>query len=303
MFFIILSAIFWMMQIYRQKFEATQVIPIKYVNVPDSIIFVNELPKQISTRIKDDGILLFRYYFTKQHDSLEINVRDIVNESSTNIIQGGVLEQLIKSKLFVSSELLTYSPSYISCQYVTLNETRLPVIYDGYINLDHGYIIDGDLKIDPEYVKAYGSKESLDTLKYVHTMADTLTDIKDDKIIPIKIKPVKGVKFVPNIVYLTIPVDIYNQKEISLPVECVNLPSNISIRFFPSTVKVVMYVGQKRYNDITADDFEVVVDYNDLKDSKDSAIPVRIVKSPDFVRTQQPVPSEVEFIMEQEAEN
>lgn len=291
------------MQVYRQKFEATQVIPIKYVNVPDSVIFVNELPAQITTRIKDDGILLFRYYFTKQNDSLEINVREIVDESSTNIIQGGLMEQLIKTKLFASSELLTYSPSYISFQHVLLNETRLPVIYDGYVNLDPGYIIDGDLKLDPEFVKVYGSKESLDTLKFAHTEADTLTDIKEDKIFPIKIKPARGVKFVPNIVYLTVPVDKYNQKEVVVPVRCENLPSNLNIRFFPSTVKIMMYVGKKRYNDITAQDFDVVVDYNDLKDIKDSTIPVRIVKSPDFVRTQHPEPAEVEFILEQEVEN
>lgn len=300
LFFIILSSIFWMMQIYRQKFEATQVIPIKYVNVPDSIIFVNELPTHINTRIKDDGILLFRYYFTKDRDSLEINVREIVNESSTNIIQGGVMEQLIKSKLFVSSDLLTYSPSYISFQHVILNETRLPVIYDGHINLDPGYIIDGDLTIDPEFVKAYGSKENLDALKYAHTEADTLTDITEDKIVPIKIKPIRGVKFVPNIVYLTIPVDKYNQKDIMVPVRCENLPPNMKIRFFPSSVKITMYVGKKRYNDITAEDFDVIVDYEDLKNLKDSTIPVRIVKSPDFVRTQNPEPSEVEYIIEQQ---
>jgi len=292
-----------MMQIYRQKFEATQVIPIKYVNVPDSIIFVNELPDEITTRIKEDGILLFRYYFTKRTDSLEINVRDIVDESSTNILQGGVFEQMIKSKLFVTSDLLSYSPSYISFQHVLLNEKRLPVIYDGYINLDPGYIIDGDLKIDPDYVKVYGSKESLDTLKFAHTVADTLTDFKEDKIIPIKIKPVRGVKFVPDIIYLTVPVDEYNTKEIEVPIKSINIPSNLKIRFFPSTVKITAFVGKKRYNDINSEDFEVIIDYNDLKDSNESTIPVRIVKSPDFVRTKHPVPSEVEFIIEQEAEN
>lgn len=302
LFFVLLASIFWVMQIYRQKFEATQIIHIKYINIPDSILFVSEMPCEISARYKDDGINLFKYYFTKQNDSLEVNVESIITNAEPLTIQGGLMEQLIKSKLLPSSELLSYYPSYMSFQYTPLNDKLLPVIYDGYIKLSRGHIIDGELKINPENVKAYGSKEALDTLMFAHTVADTL-NIVGDKTVSVKIGPIDGVRFVPDVVMLTVPVDEFTEKELSVTIKCTNLPKNVTARFFPPVVKIPVFVGLKHYKDISADGFDVVVDYNDIKNMTEPTIAVRILKSPDFVKTKPPIPSEVEFILEDSSDN
>lgn len=299
-FFLLLSTIFWIMQIYRQKFESTYTIPIKYTNIPDSIIFENKLPLKIEARIKEGGGTLFRYYFTKRKDSLEINIKKLISRSSDRIIEGSAFEQMVRSKLFVTSELISTNPNSISYRYDILEEKRVPVIYDGYINLNSGHIIDGDLSIVPDYVTVYGSRAALDTISFAHTVNDTLNNITEDKIVSIDIAPIKGVKFVPNKIELAIPIDEYTMKVVEVPIECVNLPPHLSIKFFPSFVKIPFYVGLKRYKDITTKDFEIKIDYNDLKDLKSPTIPVRIVKSPDYVKTRMPEPSEVEFILEQE---
>ena len=303
LFFVMLASIFWIMQIYRQKFEATQIIPINYVNIPDRILLVNDMPTHIKARYKDDGITLFKYFFTKDKDSLVINVKKIINNNpQPYIIQSGVLEQMIRSKLFATSDLLSYYPSYISFQYAPLNKKQLAVIYDGYINLNPGYMKDGELKITPDFVKAYGRKEALDTLLYAHTYADTITNLTGDKTISVKIKPINGIKFVPNTVQISIPVDEYTEKEVEVPVKCINLPANMTARFFPPKVKIPMYVGLKRYKDISSANFQVVVDYNEIKEKTESTIALRILSSPDFVKTKSPVPSEVEFIIENNTE-
>ncbi|MBD8388262.1 hypothetical protein [Dysgonomonas sp. BGC7] len=298
LFFILLSSVFWMMQIYRQKFESTLSIPVKYVNVPDSIVFENELPTDVYVRIKDDGASLFKYYFTKRKDSLTVDVRDIIRNSSEKAIQGKNLEQFIRSKLLVTSELISYSPTRMSYEYVVLREKMLPVIYDGYINLATGHILDGDLATAPDSVKAYGSRAALDTLTYAYTTGDTLYNVSENNKIEVALKTVKGVRFVPNVVRLNVPAVIFIKKEVEVPVRCVNLPSNLDIRFFPSSVKIPFIVGKNRANEITANNFEITVDYNDLKDIKESSIPVRITESPDYIQTEQPIPSEVEFVLE-----
>ena len=297
-FFVLLATIFWLMQIWRQKFDAEFVIPVKYINVPDSIIFENELPNDIYVLIKDDGAALIKYFFTKKNDSLVVDVREIVKDTQEKVIQGRNFEQLIRSKLFFTSELISYSPTRVSYSYSVLKQKKLPVIYDGYVSLAPGYLIDGDLTLSPDSVVLYGSKAALDTIKYAHTMSDTLTKVTSHRKISIAIRPVKGVKFVPNTVELSIPVDEFIEKELEVPVVCVNLPENLIIKFFPSSVKIPILVGKKRYNSITSENFEVMVDYDDIKDFNESSIPVRITKSPDYIQTKIPVPSEVEFILE-----
>lgn len=299
LFFVLLASIFWMMLIYRQKFESTLTIPVKYVNIPDSIVFENELPNDVYVRIKDDGAALFRYYFTKRHDSLVVDVREIVRGTQEKVIQGRNFEQLIRGKLFVTSELISYSPTRLSYAYAVLLKKRLPVIYDGYVSLAPGLLLDDELTLKPDTVIVYGSKATLDTMYYAHTVGDTLKNINKDKKILIAMKSIKGVKYVPSTVELTIPVDEFIEKEVEVPVTAVNLPENLEIKFFPSSVKIPILVGKKRYNSIHADNFEVIVDYNELKDMIDTSIPIRITESPNYIQTKIPIPSEVEFVLEQ----
>jgi len=299
LFFVILASIFWMMQIYRQKFESTLTIPVKYVNIPDSIVFENELPNDVYVRIKDDGAALFRYYFSKRNDSLIVDVRDIVRGTQEKVIQGRNFEQLIRGKLYVTSELISYSPTRLSYAYAVLHQKRLPVIYDGYVSLAPGLLLDGELTLKPDSVLVYGSKAMLDTMYYAHTVGDTLNNINKDKRILVAMRSIKGLKYIPSTVELYIPVDDFIEKEIEVPVTCINLPDNLVIKFFPSAIKIPILVGKKRYNSITAENFEVLIDYNDLKDTKDASIPVRITESPNYIQTKMPIPSEVEFVLEQ----
>lgn len=299
LFFVLLSSIFWVMQIYRQNFESTLVIPVKYVNIPDSIVFENDLPTNINVRIKDDGASLFKYYFARRSDSLIVDVRDMVSGTQERVIQGRNFEQLIRGKLYATTELISYSPTRVSYAYAVLHQKKLPVIYDGYISLASGYLIDGELTIKPDSVLVYGSRSALDTLHYAHTVDDTLCDVTSDKKMVIAMRQTKGIRFVPNIVELSISVDKFNDKEVEVPVTCVNLPENLNIKIFPSSVKIPFLVGLKRFNDISSSDFQVIIDYNDLKHLKDASVPVRITESPEYIQAKVPIPSEVEFVLEQ----
>lgn len=300
LFFLLLSSIFWMMQIYRQKYEATLIIPVKYVNIPDSIVFENELPNEISVRIKDDGGTLFQYLLIRTDDSLVIDVRDIVKNTPDKIIQGRNFEQLIRTKLIPSSELISYTPTRMSFVFALLHFKKLPVIYNGSISFASGHMLVGDLSVSPDSVLVYGSKMTLDTLFYAYTVSDTIKNVSSEHKINVSMSPLQGIKYVPNTVELTIPVDKFLEKEVEVPITCINLPSNLSIKFFPSSVKIPILVGLKRNEEITSESFGITIDYNDIKDTKESSISVRITESPDFVRTKIPIPSEVEFVLEKQ---
>lgn len=299
LFFVILALIFWLMQIWRQEFESNLDIPVKYVNVPDSIIFEDDLPSNFNLRIKDNGSATLRYFFTKRKDSIIVDVRKAIKGSKNRAIKDKDFEQLIRQKLLSTTELTSYYPIQSSYAYATLHHKKLPVIYDGYVSLASGHLLDGDLILEPDSVIAYGSYSALDTLRYAHTVDDTLKEVTTAKKTPIAMQEARGIRFSPNIVELSIPVDEFTQKTVEVPIICLNLPDNLNIKFFPSTVKIPFFVGLKRYNDITAEDFKVVVNYDDIKDFRETSISVRIAESPDYVQTKLPIPSEVEFVLEQ----
>lgn len=299
-FFLLLSAIFWFMQIYRQNFNATYNIPIKYSSVPDSIVFNQQLPQEVSVTVNDNGFALFKYYFTKSNDSLDINVADIIQYSSSRVIQGLTFQQLIRNHLLNTSDILEFNPAGISFEYTTLEEKKVPIIFDGQIFLAAGYLLSGDIQIIPDSIMVYGSKELLNTISYVYTESDTILDFKSKNPLVYKIENIDNAKLSTNSIKVIIPVDKYTQKDIIVPIQCINTPENIEVKFFPSTVKISFLVGLSEYHSITDRDFSVELDYNDLKEIHDLSIPLRITSSPDHIKNLILSPSEVEFIFEQQ---
>lgn len=299
LFFLLLAIIFWGMQVYSQRIEIKLTLPIKYTNVATNILFEQELPSNVEVSILDYGSAILKYS-SRRMDSLEIDLGTIIKESNTKkILQGQVYEQLIRTKLLPSSELLNFSPAYISYAYNRVAVKKMPVLFDGVTNLSAGYQLDGDIIIYPDSVIAYGSAAALDTLTFAYTDRDTIKNIKESKRVDVALRKTKGVEYKPNKIKLDIPVDQFIVKELKVPVECINLPENLTIKFFPSEVSVSFFVGLKRYNLIESSNFKILVDYKDIKDLGNKSIPVRIIESPDFVRTRLPEPSEVEFILEQ----
>ena len=299
LFFLVLAIIFWIVQVYSQKMVIKLAIPIRYTNVSDDILFEHNLPEKINVDIKDLGSSVIKYT-SMWNDSIEIDLAGIIKQfPDRNTLQGQDLEQLIRSKLLPSSELIGYTPNYISYAYNKVSVRKLPVIFDGYIGLSSGYQLDGDVSVYPDTVIAYGSKTTLDTLSFAYTARDTISEIKGNLQVDIQLKEIAGVNFKPQKVKIDILVDKFLVKEVKVPIQCLNLPENFDIVFFPSEVTVSFFVGLKRYNLIESNDFKIQIDYKDIEKLNSSSIPIRIIEAPDFVRTQLPEPSEVEFILEQ----
>lgn len=299
-FCLLLSAIFWFIQVYRQNFTETFSIPVSYINVPDSIVFDYDLPPIIEVSIRDNGYNLFKHYFTKRHDTITIDVSDIVKYLPTKILQGVSLYQVIKDNLLSSSELLDYSPNSISFYYTPLLERKVPVIFDGQIFLAPDYLLNGDITVTPDSVTVYGSKEALNSMKYAYTVNDTISDFKSQENLTYALKSVNKLKFVPSEVQVTVPVDKYTQKDIMVPITCGNVPQGMNVRFFPSSVKVSFLVGISKYEKIGVEDFAIEFDYSELKSMKESFVSLRILSSPDYVQNLKMSPSEAEFIFEKE---
>ena len=295
--FLMIAIILWFMQIYNQNFETSIKLPIKYESVPNDIVFLDTLPSEINIRLRDDGFSMFKYFF-RNTDTLRLDVSAIIKGTSLKVLQGSSFDQYVRSSIFLSSQLMSYNPVRISFAYAPLESKRVPVIFDGNISLSPGYLLSSDIKITPDSVTIYGSSRELNRLVYIYTAKDTLTGLESSKNLKTKLLDVKKIKTVPNTVNILIPVEAYVQKNIEIPVECLNLPSDLNVKFFPSKVKLTFFVGISKSNSVSEKDFAVVVDYEDLKVSNSSSIPVRITSRPEYAGNLTITPPNVEFIFE-----
>lgn len=295
-FFLVIASILWFMQIYNQLFETNLRVPIKYKSVPDSIIFTDSLPTLMDVRVRDYGSNMFKYHWGTP-DSIVIDVASIINNStSSKNLQGVALEVFINEALTQSAQLLRYDPARINFSYSSLESRKLPVIFDGQINLSPGYFLNGDIQISPDSVTVYGTATDLAKMTYVYTNNDTISGLESDENTQIKLVKKRNLRYSTDKVNIFTPVEAYKQVKIFVPVECLNLPDNMIVKFFPSGVTLSFFTGVSMADSINLSDFSVAVDYEGLKESKQVSVPVRIKSSPPYAKNLTIDPPNVEYV-------
>lgn len=299
LFFLFLAVVFWVMQVFSQKLDIKYTIPIKYEALADTVIFDNPLPKEINLSLKDTGQNSIKY-FSKKNDSLIINIADVLKQSENKRnLQGNDFELLLKSKLLSSSELTGYYPTHISFSYNKIDAKKVPVVFDGHLELDLGYQFESEITLIPDSVMIRGAKGTLDKIKVAHTTNDTLKNIKNSDNLVFNIQQKEGIEFIPDNIKLNVAIDQFIDKTLSVPIKCINVPEHVNVKLFPSEATITCYVGLKRYNNVSPSDFRVIVDYKDIVKTSGSKVAYTIKSYPQFVRLQRIDNQEVEYIIEE----
>ena len=298
LFFLLLSFIFWLMLYSQRHIEGTYRIPLKYTNIPEDIVFDEPLPEYIEIRVTDNGYQIFKYDLSKK-DSIEINISEF-RENNIDAIQGNRLIQLIRTQLAPTTELLSYSPAIISLGASKLESKKLPVVFDGEITTSGGNLVIDSITLIPKTVTAYASKKQLAQLNQAITEYTVFENLKATSQFKVKIKKIEGIKFVPQEIDILIHIKEYTEKNFEIPITCSNLPKNLDVKFFPSHINVTFSVTLEEYNTITPEDFEIDLDYNELKSNQEGKIEVNLTKSPPSILNPRLSPSIVEFLFEKQ---
>jgi hypothetical protein len=148
-------------------------------------------------------------------------------------------------------------------------------------------------------VKVYAPKAILDTIGAAYTQPVSLEDVSDTVQERVLINPVKGARFIPDYTDLTLKVDVYAEKTVDVPVIGINFPQDKVLRTFPTKVKVTFQIGLSRFMEVNADDFLVVVDYNELLKEEGDMCKLVLKQYPEEVKHVRMNPSEMEYIIEQ----
>lgn len=296
-FFLLLSATFWFILVLRQTFEATIQVPVKYTNMPDSVLLKNELPSTISVVVSDKGLTLFRSFILNEDDTLEINVRNYISADNT-LLKDDQLTQLIKNKFEKSTTLLRYNPSRISLEYSLLKSKKIPVIFDGEVTTVPNFLLSGDIEVEPDSVIAYSSEEILNNLNVAFTTSNKFENLDKNSVFKLHIRQQHKVRFRPQFVNVAIPVAEFAQKEVTVPITCLNQPFGTEVVFFPSSVSVSFAVSLKDFNTISADDFSINLDYFELEQATNGVVKLRLTESPNYIQNISIRPASAEFILE-----
>lgn len=297
LFFLIMAFIFWLMLFFqKENVEGTYRFSLKYINIPEDVVFNNPLPQFIDISITDNGSEIFRLDITKK-DSLEIDVSEITS-GGTSILQGEQFRQILSSQFATSTRIRGYYPMTISLATSKLQSKELKVAFDGEITTSRGNLIADSVIFIPANVMAYGSEESLKSLNVAITEYTIFKNINATSQLPIDIYPIEGVKFSPSKVDIYIPVIEYTEHSFEVPITAKNLPRNLDVKFFPSRATISFSVPLDDYREMSIDDFSIELDYRSFHENNDGRVELEVTKKPTSILAPKISPTSVEFLFE-----
>ncbi len=298
LFFFLVATAFWLLQTLNNDYQAEFSIPLKLKKVPNNVVLTSELPGELKVQVKDKGTVLLNYMWGQTFHPIVLHFDEYARRGNHVVISPSELEKKITEQLESSSRLLAIKPDTIDFIYTKGYARKLPVRLAGTVSIGRQYYLT-DTILSPDSVVVYAPRSILDTIQSVYTQRVDMENITDTVSRKISLSPIKGAKFVPDFINVTLPVDMFTEKTLEVPIIGINFPSDKILRTFPSKVKVSFQIGLSRFRKVRADDFILVVSYEELLANKSDKYKVQLKAYPAGVSHIRINPEEVDFLIEQ----
>lgn len=299
LFFLMLSANFWLMHSIGTNKEIPITYEIEYINLPHNVKITNLLSKTVNVSVSEGRTSFVNYFFVQQTERLIIDLKDI----NQNIASGrkvysidNMVEQTIKNDFGADAKIANFNPKVIVVEYITLHSKTVPVVLASAVNAKSQFIVYDSIRISPPMVAIYGSAkdiDAVDTLKITDLQLDSLD--KNVEIIH-TLEAGKILSFDPEEVKINISVAKSTEKSFSVPIECKNAPEGLIMRAFPQSVTVSVLLPLNKFNEIDQNNFTAEIDYK--KCTVDNVCPIEVISKIKDINILRISPQEAEFSLE-----
>ena len=300
LFFLFLSSIFWLMMALNETYEQEIKVPVRLVNVPKNVVLTTEMEDTVRVTVRDKGFTLATYMYGDMIQPVSVNFSVYANrQTGYGYVPASDLLKMLSQRFMAQSKIIQVKPDRLDFYFNYGVSKQLPVRMAGYVVPGKSYYL-ARTRFWPDQITEYASKRVLDSLRFVKTVPLNIVNFGDTVIQTVALEKIKGVKMVPDRVRIGLYPDIMTEESIDVPVGSINMPEGKVLRTFPSRVKVNFIVGASMFRNITADQFQVVVDYNELMEHPSDKCNIYLKASPHSVRSAKLSISQVDYLIEQQ---
>lgn len=300
LFFLFLSAAFWLSMTLDEMYEKEIPVPIRLVNVPKNIIITTNMPDTVIVTVRDKGFAFMGYFTGEPFRPINLNFSTYANESTG---RGSValadVQNILYQRLATSSRITALKPDQLKFYFNFGQSKTLPVRANGIMTPAKNYYL-ARVSFWPEKVTVYAQQSKLDSLRFIMTEKLNLTNFTDTLIRQVNLQKIIGVKTVPEKVKIGLYPDILTEESIEVPIKAINMPKGKTLRTFPTKVKVLFNIGVTAFRKINEKQFEVVVDYNELQANQSDKCALHLKTVPAEVRQARLEMNQIDYLVEQQ---
>ncbi|MDP4225695.1 MAG: CdaR family protein [Bacteroidota bacterium] len=299
--FLILSFTFWLLNALSKDYTTTIDYPVQYVNFPKNKVLIGELPPKLSIRVSAYGFALMRSRIFSRFQPIIFDVESFVLpqvDAGSYLFHTKIAEDRISDQLGSEIKVLGISPDTIIFNFVPVARKEVPVVPQLKISADKQYLLKGNISVNPDHIIISGPKSVIDSITEIKTTVTRFKHIrkKIKKRIPLVQR--ENVQYSISSVDVSFEVEKYTEALLNVPIEAINVPNGLSLKIFPSTVKISYLVGISQYKNIVPGNFRAVVNYQQIEKYSVSRLPVSIVKKPKNINLLKLQPQNVEYLIE-----
>lgn len=299
-FFLVLSTIFWLMTALNETYEREIGVPAYLVNIPKNVVVTSDMEDTVRITVRDKGFALLAYTYGEGIRPINVNFQSaITRQSGYGVVSSQELMKMINQRFSGSSKIVQVKPDRLDFHYNYGLSRQVSVKMSGHVVPGKSFYL-ARTRFWPEKVTVYGSKQALDSLRFVKTVPINITNFNDTVLRTVALETIKGVKIVPNTVRIGLYPDILTEENIEVPITAINMPEGKVLRTFPQRVTVTFIVGASMFRSISPEQFAVVVDYNEIIDHPSDKCSIHLRETPQGVRNARLKMTQVDYLIEEQ---
>lgn len=291
--FVAVAFVFWVLMSLDTEVQRDFEVPMEVTEVPDSVTLIGQLPPTLAVSVKGKDSQLLRFMWGKM-SPVKFKWADNASDGSMKL-PGARLDSRLREYFGTGVEIVSCRPDSLRIPYTTQPGVKVKLLVQAEIHPNLQYIVSGAPYADVDSVTLYSVNGIPHSLKVVSTEPIVKSDLKDTTRYEVKVKPIAGVRIIPDKVTVTVPVEPLIARKRMAVIEAQGVPEGKNLVTFPSKVEVSYLVPMSAYNDEYP--LKAFVEYNDVKKAGNK-IPVTLSMLPSIYHSVSFSPESVEYIIE-----
>lgn len=296
-FFLLIAILFWGLTKLSRQYTASVDTSIMYTNIPSQMMLDDGNAESISFEITANGFEFLTYKL--KVPILKIDVESFYNEETNKaVISKANVIRLVSKQLEKGVAIKNVSANELIVKLNPIVSKKIPVLSQIKISYKNGFNGLDSLVVRPDSVFISGPEYALEEIDHIQTAPiDIKNAERDIEVAAALLLPTNGkVSVMPDTVTLEMKVTEFLQMQMTVPLEIINLPSDITIKLIPENVQVTFSISVNDFKEISATDFTIICDYSKRNSDENYFIPT-LLKGPKNTRNIEILDKKIDFLI------
>ncbi len=296
--FLVISAFFWLLLTLNEDVQQDYSIPLEISDIPANTTLLTGENATVNVTVQDKGSAFSKFNFgVSPRLKIRFNEFQHLNDSIL-LLTPLQLNQAVRNLFGISTTILSMRPDSLRFLYTRLPGVKTKLVIDGKFETQPQFALSGTPKLSADSVMIYSTSRRRARQAVIRTEPISVSNLSDTTVVTARVMVEPGMKAVPSLVKITIPVEPLVGREIEIPVTPLHVPAGLRLVTFPANVKLFYLLPKSTYsNDNISTTIRATVDYRETAGNPNS-IPVKLSNVPSDYRSVSVNPGNVEYMIE-----